>query len=253
VGHRFEITRYIEVEATPEQIWDAIATGPGMNSWFMGRNDIEPREGGTARWSIGDFTAESRVTTWDPPRRFAFTGEPAPDGAFHRFDYRVEQRPGGKSTIRYEHTGMLGDDWEAEYEAMRQGDPMYVHKLQQYLTYFPGRYATSVEAIGPNVEDLDTAMAVFRATLGLADDVSEDDPAKFDGPGLPSIDGNVDWVSPNFIGIRTSDALYRFIYAFDGRVMVGHHLFSAGVDRSQSERAWSSWLERSFAASSDGA
>ena len=148
---------------------------------------------------------------------------------------------------------MLGDDWEAEYEAMSQGDPMYLHKLQQYLTFFSGRYATSVEVIGPNVGDLDVAMTGFRAALGLADDVSEDDPAKFEAPGIPLIDGIVDWVSPNFLGIRTSDALYRFIYAFDGRVMVGHHLFAAGVDRSASERAWSSWLERSFASPSDGA
>ncbi len=65
--HPFEIAQDLEVGATPEQVWDAIATGDGQDSWFMGRNTVEPREGGTATFSIGGFTAESTVATWDPP------------------------------------------------------------------------------------------------------------------------------------------------------------------------------------------
>ena len=61
--HEFEISKDLAVDATPEQVWEAIATGPGMDSWFMGSNEIEPRQGGTTRWSIGGFTAESTITT----------------------------------------------------------------------------------------------------------------------------------------------------------------------------------------------
>ena len=46
--HPFEVSQEIELDATPEQVWEAIATGPGIDSWFMGRNEIEPREGGRA-------------------------------------------------------------------------------------------------------------------------------------------------------------------------------------------------------------
>ena len=58
----------------------------------MGRNEIEPREGGRVRWSIGGFTAESTVTAWDPPSHFVSTGDEMPDGSMHRFDYRVDPR-----------------------------------------------------------------------------------------------------------------------------------------------------------------
>jgi uncharacterized protein YndB with AHSA1/START domain len=248
MGHPFEITKDVEVGATPEQVWDAIATGRGQDSWFMGRNTVEPRQGGTSTFSIGDYTATSTVTTWEPPTRFAFAQEPDPDGSFHRFDYRVSERPGGGASIRYEHTGMLGDDWEAEYEAMQEGDPAYVFKLQQYLTFFAGRYATSVEAIGPDVADREHAMALYRRALGLADDVQVDDPVKAELDGIGTIDGSVDFVSPSFLGVRTADAILRFIWAFDGRSMVGHHLFADGVDRAEAERAWGDWLARSFAA-----
>ena len=54
--HPFEIAHDLEVDATPEEVWDAIATGPGMDSWFMGRSEVEPRQGGTSRWSIGGYT-----------------------------------------------------------------------------------------------------------------------------------------------------------------------------------------------------
>jgi uncharacterized protein YndB with AHSA1/START domain len=45
----FELRKEITLDATPEQVWEAIATGPGIDAWFMGRNQVEPREGGTPR------------------------------------------------------------------------------------------------------------------------------------------------------------------------------------------------------------
>lgn len=38
MAHPLELKHEIEVYA-PEEVWDAIATGPGMDSWFMGRNE----------------------------------------------------------------------------------------------------------------------------------------------------------------------------------------------------------------------
>jgi uncharacterized protein YndB with AHSA1/START domain len=245
MAHRFEITKDIEVEASPEQVWEAITTGPGMDSWFLGRNEIEPRQGGTGRWSIGGYTLESTVTTWDPPNRFVNTGSEAADGSFHQFDYRIEER-GGRTEIRYVHSGMLGGDWEAEYEGMSEGDPMYLHKLVQYLTYFSGRYAVPVDAQGPRVPDREHAMRVFRRGLGLPDDVAEGLHVRLTPDGLDPIDGVVDYVSPHFMGVRSSDALYRFIHGFDGTTMVGHHLFAGDVDQQAAERAWRSWLDGLF-------
>jgi uncharacterized protein YndB with AHSA1/START domain len=248
--HKFEIAKDLEVEATPEQVWEAIATGRGTDSWFMGRNEIEPREGGTVRWSIGGFTAESTVTAWDPPRRFVSTGTESPDGSFHQFDYRIEER-GGRTTIQYVHSGMLGGDWEAEYEAMSEGDPMYLQKLVEYVTYFSGRFATPVDAQGPPVADREHALAEFRRGLGLRDEVAEGDLVRLTPDGFPPIDGVVDCVSRSFLGVRSSDALYRFIFGFTGTVMVGHHLFADGVDHNEAEDAWRSWLARLFDPSGD--
>jgi uncharacterized protein YndB with AHSA1/START domain len=247
MAHPFEIAQEIEVEATPQQVWEAIATGPGWDSWFMGRNEIEPREGGRTRWSIGGYTAESTVTAWDPPKRFVSTGLESSDGSMHQFEYRIEGREGGRTAIRYVHSGMLGGDWEAEYEAMSEGDPMYFQKLVEYITYFSGRFAVPVDAQGPEVSDREHVMSEYRRALGLPADVNEGDEVRITPEGFAPIDGVIDCVSQSFLGVRSADALYRFIYAFTGVVMVGHHLFVPGADQDQAESAWRSWLERVFA------
>ena len=59
----FELPNELTVDATPDEVWAAIATGPGLDSWFMGRNDLEPGEGGTVRVELGAYAMESTITT----------------------------------------------------------------------------------------------------------------------------------------------------------------------------------------------
>ena len=54
MAHPFKVTDEFEVTATPEEVWDAIATGAGVDAWFMGVNEIEPREGGATRMQFRD-------------------------------------------------------------------------------------------------------------------------------------------------------------------------------------------------------
>ena len=103
MGHEFETDNEISVDATPEQVWEAIATGPGIDSWFMGRNEVEPREGGAVRrWSWPNmFTADGPRS----PRGSRRTGSPPAatrleDGTFMPFEYLVEGRDQGSTVVR---------------------------------------------------------------------------------------------------------------------------------------------------------
>jgi hypothetical protein len=87
---------------------------------------------------------------------------------------------------------------------------------------------------------------VFKQALGLSGGVAEGDHVKVTPEGLAPIDGVVDHVSPETLGLRTGDALYRFIHGLGGTVVLGHHIFS-DVDQRATERAWQSWVDRSFA------
>lgn len=245
MAHSFEITKDLEVDATPEEVWDAISTGRGVDSWFMGRNEIEPREGGTVTSSVGGATETSTVTRWEPKRRFVWRSAERPDGSFHQFDYRIEPRDAGSTSIRFVHSGMLDPDWEREYEKLTESFSMFVYKLVEYLTYFRGRFATPVNAFGPNTDKgREAAMATFQRGLGVPDNVAVGDRVRLTPEAMAPIDGVVDYLSPGLLGVRTDDALLRFICG-DEKTMVVGHLFD-DVDQRQAEADWEAWLTRLF-------
>jgi hypothetical protein len=65
---------------------------------------------------------------------------------------------------------------------------------------------------------------------------------------LPPIDGVVDYVTADHLGVRTADALYRFLRGFYGSgVVVGHHLFDTSLDPARVAHVWQDWLTVLFA------
>ncbi|HZA82237.1 MAG TPA: SRPBCC domain-containing protein [Actinomycetes bacterium] len=250
MGHEFELRKEITLDATPEQVWEAIATGPGIDAWFMGRNQVEPREGGAARMTLAGVTEESTVTAWEPPKRFATRSPQAEDGTFMAFEYLIEGRADGTTVLRLVQSGVLGDDWETEYDALGAGWDLYLHSLAEYLRWFRGRSATVVAAMRPQAADQEQAWRLLTRELGLAGAVAVGDRARIALPGSVPVDGVVDYADlPTFLGVRTDDGLYRFIHAGPQRgdvVVLGHHIFAGAADQGGIERAWQSWLDRLF-------
>lgn len=249
--HEFEVRDQIEIDATPDQVWEAISTGPGIDSWLMGRNEMDARPGGRVRMDMGGFVAESTVTACEPLKHLAYRGDPAPDGSFHAFEFLIEARDGGSTVLRFVHSGFLGEDWEAEYEGLRKGDPMYVAKLAEYVKYFSGRYAAPIAAYAAQTADRQHVWELLHGALGLAGPGAVGEEVRLTPAGLPAIDGVVDYVSEDFLGVRSADALYRFIYGYNGAVVLGHHIFGApgspAPDVKDAELAWENWLSAIFA------
>jgi uncharacterized protein YndB with AHSA1/START domain len=242
----FEVKAEVECEATPEQVWEAITTGTGWDGWFMGTNHVTPGLGGTISTDVGGGAMESVITTWDEPHHLAVSSPEMPDGRLMIFEFQIEAEDGGTTLLRVVHHGFLPDaDWENEFTGLKLGDPAYIFKIGEYLKYFRGRTATPIGAFGPKV-DRDEAWTVLKRETGLGEPVTEGTQVHFTPAGLPPIDGVVDYVTPDFLGVRTPDAIYRFIHGFDGTMVLGHHIF-APVDREQTEHAWQSWLTTAFA------
>ena len=80
MAHPFEVRKEIEVAATPDEVWEAIATGSGIDGWFLSTgNEVEPRVGGRMHMSFGEGeSADSTVTAWEPPHRFAYSQRSPP-------------------------------------------------------------------------------------------------------------------------------------------------------------------------------
>jgi uncharacterized protein YndB with AHSA1/START domain len=248
MSHEFEVTLNAEVDATPEEVWAAIATGPGIDSWFMGHTELEPREGGRGSFEMGGQVQHSTVTTWEPGKRLAYRGEPNPDGAFMAFEYLIEGRAGGSTVVRLVHSGVIGDDdWETEYDAVSKGDAMYFGKLVQYVEHFTGRTARhSTLILGPQVADARRVWDAFHAALGIDGAAGVGTPARLTIDGLAPVDGVVDYsAEPVAVGLRGDDWLIRFLHGYQNTVVVEYHAFT-DVDPAAVDAAWQSWLGRTF-------
>jgi uncharacterized protein YndB with AHSA1/START domain len=241
MGHAWEQRDEAVVAASVEEVWAAIATGPGIDSWFMGRNQVEPGPTGSVTTEVGGFASTGAVTAWDPPHHFAYRGD-GPGERFIAFEYLVEGRDQSSTVLRLVTSGFLpGDDWETEFEAMTAGGAMYFQTLVAYLDHFAGRFATPIGVSGPPVTHWPKAWAALWAGLGLGDQPTVGDRVRLTVPDGPQLDGVVDFVNSQALGIRTPDGLYRFIQGFFGSFVLGHHVFS-DTDEKQAGQAWNTWL-----------
>ncbi|WP_188193600.1 SRPBCC family protein [Nonomuraea sp. SYSU D8015] len=237
MGREFELPQEAVVEATPEEVWEAISTGPGIDSWFMGRTEVAD---GVVRTAFGGFNlADSVVTSAEPPHRFAHGSDKADDGRFVAYEFLVEGRERGTALVRLVTSGFLpGDDWQDEFEAMSRGMEMYFATLVEYLGHFAGRVATPVTEFGPPVRDWALAWEILDAELGGRAEAG--DRVRF---GPAPVDGVVYHRNSQTVGVRTEDALYRFLQGFGGSMIAAHLVFS-GEGRGAE---WRDWLERLYA------
>jgi hypothetical protein len=235
MGHEFEAVDSAEVDATVDEVWQAIATGPGIDSWYMGRNDVA---NGTVRTAFGGYNPQAPITASEPGKRFAYGMPPAPDGRFVAFDFLIEGRAGGSTSLRAVTSGFLpGDDWAEEFEAMTLGGALYFRTLVEYLNHFAGRTATPVTVFGPPVSDWGQAWARIGAELGLDRPAREGDRVR-----IGDTDGTVYFTNTHTLGVRTADGMYRFVKGFHGPMIAMHHLFAPDADGAQAEQFWQAWL-----------
>ena len=127
VEHRME--RTYEVTATPEQVWEAIATADGISAWMVPTR-LDPQIGGQVSFDLGDVTSTGVVTDYTPNRRFAVE-EPWPIAdhmptADHDLssltpiatEFLIEAASGGSCVIRVVTSAYgSGADWENEFFA----------------------------------------------------------------------------------------------------------------------------------------
>ncbi|MGP3932948.1 SRPBCC family protein [Nonomuraea sp. KM88] len=241
MGHAFELPHETLVEATPEEVWEAISTGPGIDSWFMGRNEVAD---GVVRTAFGGFAMpESTVTAAEPGRRFAHSSATGEDGRFVAYEFLIEGRDRGSALVRLVTSGFLpGDDWEDEFDAMSRGMEMYFATLVEYLGHFAGRAATPVTEFGPPVGDWPRAWELLYAALGGPP--SPGDRVRF-GPG--QVEGAVYFRNSQTLGIRADHAIYRFLQGFHGPMIAAHLLFEDERGDEREGGRWRAWLDELYA------
>lgn len=247
----------IEVPGTPEEVWQAIATGPGISSWYV-PHQVEERTDGTASARFGpgpEMEVPGRVAAWEPPHRVVFDGGEGVGGM--AFEWLVEARDGGSCVVRLVNSGFgSGDDWDAQYDGMTDGWVMFLLNLKLHLEHFGGQAARAVIPSATWTSSRDDAWSTLTGALGIPSSPAAGQRIDVDVPNTPALGGTVvdttpwritlllDKPSPGTallaaegMGDQVSVSIWSYLYGPDG---------ATAAERD--EPRWQAWLAERGAA-----
>jgi uncharacterized protein YndB with AHSA1/START domain len=170
---RRSVEAEVEVPGTPDQVWQAIATGPGISSWFV-PSEVEQRDGGKAVSHFapdGSMDSVGKITTWTPPHRFVVeTNNEGPGGTGTvATEWTVEARAGGTCVVRVVHNWFAStDDWDDQMERHTHGWVVFFRILRLYLAHFRGQHGVSFQLMATAPEPMDAAWKALVEPLGIA-------------------------------------------------------------------------------------
>lgn len=159
----------VEVMGTVAQVWEAVATGPGIGSWYV-PHTVEAKTGGAMSAAFGpgpEMQVAGRVAVWEPPRRIMFDGGEGVEGL--AFDWIIEPIDEATCRVRLINTGFgvepYGDDYR---KAMTNGWQLFLRTLQLHLEHFAPQAATSSLPMGMWAGPHEVAWAKMASDLGIS-------------------------------------------------------------------------------------
>jgi uncharacterized protein YndB with AHSA1/START domain len=263
---RRSVQAEVEVPGTPEEVWQAIATGAGISSWFV-PSEVEEREGGTAVSHFGPGTSMDSVATitaWDPPHRFvAESQDLGPNAPSVATEWIVEARSGGTCVVRVVHSLFAStDDWDNQLEGWESGWPDFFRILRMYLTHFRGQRGSAMQLGSAAPEPKSEAWAAMTGSLGLAGATMGQRVST--SAGVPPLSGLVERVGqdpfPEELLLRldepTSGIAHLFAMEMGGQVYLSIRLYLYGDQASaavaRDEPSWQAWMNKSFPSDGKG-
>jgi uncharacterized protein YndB with AHSA1/START domain len=257
-GHR-SVQVEVEVPGSPEEVWQAIATGPGISSWFV-PTEVEEREGGAVTFHLAPgIDSSGIVTAWEPPFRLAYEERDwSPNAPPLATECIVEARSGGTCIVRMVHSLFTSsDDWDDQLESMESGWAGFFPILQLYLTHFRGERCSAFHVSGNAHVSESEAWEVLTGALGLAG-ATRGQHRNAPASGVPPLAGIIERTGE---GKQLHDLTLRLdqpapgiawlgAYGWGGKIQVtiSFYLFGeqAPVISARDELLWQAWMNEHF-------
>jgi uncharacterized protein YndB with AHSA1/START domain len=243
----------VEVPGTPEEVWEAIATGPGLECWFVPA-EVDGREGGTIKTDHGPFgESTGTVTAWEPPRRFAYEERDwhpdRPDPPPWATEILVEARSGGTCVVRLA-SGLFSNaaDWADEIDPTEDGWRQGLQNLRLYMTHYRGLACSSLFVLSQTEDSVASAWQAVAGGLGLRD--ASEGAAVETTAGAPRVRGVVESAQEPRIVVRTEEPAPGLleVFAFDFKgptlIFVRGYLYGETGPKAvaREEPVWREWL-----------
>ncbi|KYF87261.1 ATPase [Sorangium cellulosum] len=257
---RRSVQAEVEVPGSPEEVWRAIATGPGISSWFV-PSDVEEREGGAAVSHFGpgnSMDSVSKITAWDPPRRFAAESpeDMGPGSPAVATEWIVEARSGGSCVVRVVHSWFAStDDWDKQFEGHEQGWVAFFRILRLYLSHFRGEPSAALQVMGAGPAPLAATWDALVGQLGLAG--AAEGQRVSTSAGAPPLAGVVERAGPSEhpeLLLRLDEPApgiaHIFALPMAGKIFLPIRLYLYGdqakAAAARAEPSWQAWMAERF-------
>lgn len=248
----------IEVPGTPEEVWQAIATGPGLSAWFVPA-EMEERDGKPTAVTLNfgpGMESRSVVTAWQPPLKWSTQSDGwVPGSPPIANEWSVEARAGGTCIVRIVQSLFAStDDWDNQLEGAEYGWPGFLRALRLYLTHFRGQRSTAMKFMAPVAGTEAQAWEALTSALGLnGAKVGQ----RWTAPaGVPAISGVVEYYteSPYDALLRLDQpgpaiaALGAFNCGGPSMAALGFYLYGdqAGQTAARETPRWEAWIRKHF-------
>lgn len=254
--------RWVELDVvfpgTPEQLWHAMATGPGISAWFT-TTTVDAREGGAIAFDFGGgAVSRGTITAWQPPARLCYEEREWKQGAPPvATEITVRARSGDTCVVRMVHSLFTTEDtWDDELEGFEAGWPGFFEVLRAYLRHFAGQKAAAFRASGVVAGTHHDAWREVSLALGLSGpNVGEHRTTPVDAPTLT---GTVERVQQ---GAKTCEVMLRLDHPAPGIAEVGTYSWGgkartavsvyfygdgAAEAAAEAEPQWRAWMAKRF-------
>ncbi len=256
---RRSVQAEVEVPGTPEEVWQAIATGPGISSWVV-PTKVDERVGGAAVSDFGPgMESLSTITAWEPPHRFVAESrdDMGPDDPTIATEWSVEAREGGTSLVRVVHSWFTSSDaWDEQFEGHTYGWLSFFRVLRLYLANFSGQPSASFQVMGVAPEPKEEAWAALTGPLGLAGaDVGQQVSAPAGAPplaGVVEFAGQPAWPEDLLIRLAepTPGIVHLVPHPMGGQIYLSLRFYLFGDRASEAvaraEPQWQGWVGEHF-------
>jgi uncharacterized protein YndB with AHSA1/START domain len=251
VAHQKSFEVEVDVPGTPEEIWQAIATGPGVTLWFT-RMEIEGFVGGKVVADPNQPVA-STVTAWEPPRRFAYA---YPEAAGpHAWEFTIEAQDGGTCKVRLVDSFFVTDgDWSNEIPTAPDGWKWAFDFLVVNQTYFPGQLGASAQAMWPISGSFAESWNAMRAALGLPT-LTVGEVVRTSGSDIPTLSGRVVSADERVGIVKAEQPAAGLAWLATGGgtedqslAMIHINFFGPDAETvaAREQAFWQEWLQRTF-------
>ena len=250
----------VEVPGTPEQVWEAIATGPGISSWFV-PTELEGHEGGnmTCHFAPG-MDSKATITSWEPPHRLTADSDSfVPGGPTVATEWTVEARDGGRCIVRVVHSLFAStNEWDDQLEGTESGWPAFFRILRLYLAHFRGQASAMFMATGLGAGSTSDVWDKLNGSLGLGD--STIGQKQQTGVGAPGLSGTVEAAHGGKHAFKLllldkpapGAVVLNVCPMGENQVFVSTSFYLYGKDAAEAakknEPLWQEWMQKHFGA-----